>query len=241
MYLWRIVLYGRVLQYFSFFYKNLCKPAPTFIPSINLPLPNVYLFMKYDSQKHHRRSIRLKGYDYTQAGAYFINICTWQRECLFGDIVDNEMQLSRYGETVRFNWHYLPKRYPHVILDAFVIMPNHVHGIIFLTENANNMHGVGTGLEIILDRKRNFYAQPAPTKSTIKRHGLSEVIRGFKTFSARRINQLRYMTDVPVWQRNYYERIIRNEESLQKIRQYIINNPSSWQQDKLYFDNLLSM
>lgn len=198
--------------------------------------------MKYDPQQHHRRSIRLKGYDYTQVGAYFVTICTWQRECLFGNVVNQEMQLSRYGETVRFNWYYLPRRYSYVKLDAFVIMPNHLHGIIFLTnDDATNMCGAGAGLEIILSRKTNFSAQPAPTKSTIKRHGLPEVIRGFKTFSARRINQLRCMAGVPVWQRNYYERIIRNEESLQKIRQYIINNPSSWQQDKLYFDNLLSM
>lgn len=215
--------------------------------------------MKYNPQKHHRRSIRLKEYDYTQAGAYFITICTWQRECLFGNVVNREMQLSRYGEAVRFNWDYLPKRYPYVKLDAFIIMPNHIHGIIFLIDNANNMHSVGADLEIILDRKTsrggfNQYifreidnpkkpaptAQPALTKSTIKRHGLPEVVRGFKTFSARRINQLRCMAGVPVWQRNYYEHIIRNEESLQKIRDYIINNPLSWQQDELYPDNSLS-
>ncbi len=194
--------------------------------------------MKYNPQKHHRRSIRLQGYDYTQAGAYFITICTWQRECLFGNIINNEMQLSRYGEAVQFNWHYLPRRYPHVLLDAFVIMPNHVHGIIFLTDDhVTNISGVGTGLEIISHRAINFSGKPAPTRQ----HGLPEVIRGFKTFSARRINQILCMAGVPVWQRNYYEHIIRNEESLQKIRQYIINNPSSWQQDKLYFDNFSSL
>jgi REP element-mobilizing transposase RayT len=88
--------------------------------------------MKYNPNKHHRRSIRLKGYDYTQAGAYFITICTWQRDSLFGEVINGEMQLSRYGQTVQFNWDILPKRYPNVELDAFIVMPNHVHGILVL-------------------------------------------------------------------------------------------------------------
>jgi REP element-mobilizing transposase RayT len=185
--------------------------------------------MKYDSQKHHRRSIRLKGYDYTQVGAYFITICTWQGKCLFGDVVNNEVQLSHYGETVRLKWHYLPRRYPHVQLDAFVIMPNHVHGIIFLIDgNATNVCGVGAGLEKIHDQKTDLFCKTSP----YQRHGLPEVISGFKTFSARRINQIRCLAGVPVWQRNYYECIIRSEESLQKIRKYIIKNPLFWQQDK---------
>lgn len=200
--------------------------------------------MKYDPQKHHRRSIRLKGYDYTQVGAYFVTICTWQRECLFGDVVNNEMQLSRAGETVKFNWYYLPRRYPHVKLDTFVIMPNHVHGIIVLTDDdATTVCSVGAGLEKISTRETNIIAKPTPTESVTakstpaKRHGLPEIIRGFKTFSARRINQIRCVSDVPVWQRNYYEHIIRSEKSLQKIREYIINNPLSWQQDELHPHN----
>jgi len=194
--------------------------------------------MKYDPQKHHRRSIRLKGYDYTQVGAYFITICTWQRECLFGDVVNDEVQLSCYGETVLFNWRHLPKRYPHVQLDAFVIMPNHIHGIIFLIDKKETIvRDVGAGLQIISDIKTDFSVKPVPTK----RHGLPEVIRGFKTFSARRINQIRCLAGIPVWQRNYYECIIRSEESLQKIQEYIIKNPLSWQQDKLHPHNPLPL
>ena len=188
--------------------------------------------MKYDPNKHHRRSIRLKGYDYTKAGAYFITICTWQREHLFGDIVNGEMQLSRYGETVRFNWDILPKRYRNVELDAFIIMPNHIHGIIVLKDNALD----GAGLESLSVKKDKFSVKPAPTKS--KLHGLSEIVRGFKTFSARRINQIRRMTGVSVWQRGYYEHIIRNEESLMAIREYIINNPLGWEKEQLYPNNL---
>jgi REP element-mobilizing transposase RayT len=160
--------------------------------------------MKYAPNKHHRRSIRLQRYDYTQMGAYFVTICTWQRECLFGKVINGEMQLSRYGETVQFNWDTLPKRYSNVDLDAFIIMPNHVHGIIILKETGKS-----------------------------KTYGLPEVVRGFKTFSARRINQIRCQSGVPVWQRGYYEHIIRTEESLTAIRNYIINNPLCWKKDDL--------
>lgn len=166
--------------------------------------------MKYDPNKHHRHSIRLKGYDYTQPGAYFVPICTWQRECLFGDIANQRIQLSRFGETVQYNWDYLPNRHPHIQLDTFVIMPNHVHGIIILTDE--------------------------PVFSP-KRHGLPEIIRGLKTCSARRINQLRSLKYVPVWQRNYYKHIIRTEDTWQKIREYILNNPIAWDRDELHPGN----
>lgn len=199
--------------------------------------------MKYDPNKHHRRSIRLKGYDYTQAGAYFVTICTWQRTRILGDVVNGEMQLSRFGQTVQFNWDNLPKRYPHVQLDAFIVMPNHVHGIIVLPdkyatnsckvgENLVSVTGmVGAGLEMLFTQDKSI-VKHAPTK--VKFHGLPENIRGFKTFSARRINQIRCMAGVPVWQRGYYEHIIRNETSLQEIRKYIINNSLFWEKDQLH-------
>ncbi len=172
--------------------------------------------MKYDPDKHHRRSIRLKGYDYTQNGAYFVTICTWQRQNLFGDIVSGQMQLSRHGEIIESYWDNLIKHHRHVELDQFVIMPNHVHGIILLTEHqviANN--DLSGGLN----------------KLRPQRHGLPEIIRGFKTFSARSINRHRKLTGVSVWQRDYYEHIIRSQESLHRIREYIINNPMNWEND----------
>lgn len=164
--------------------------------------------MKYDPDKHHRRSIRLQGYDYAQSGAYFITLCTWQRQRLFGEIVNNEMQLNNYGEIIQFHWDSLPKHHDYLELDEFIIMPNHVHGILVLTDN--------------------------PTCK--KRHGLPEIIRGFKTFSARRINKIRRLSGVPVWQRGYYEHIIRQEKSLMAIREYIVKNPLSWEEDELYCD-----
>ena len=96
-------------------------------PYIHLPA------MTYDPERHHRRSIRLRGYDYSQAGAYFVTACVQSRECLFGAVADGELRLNRYGEIVMRCWDELPAHYPTVELDAFVVMPNHIHGILVLT------------------------------------------------------------------------------------------------------------
>jgi REP element-mobilizing transposase RayT len=161
--------------------------------------------MKYNPDQHHRRSIRLQGYDYTQAGLYFITICIWQRECLLDHIVNSTVELNPYGQVVLYNWNFLAKKFSNVELGEFVIMPNHIHGVIKLIESGN---------------------EP-----------LSEVIRSFETSSTRRINQIRESRGVPVWQRNYYEHIIRNEESFNRICEYIVNNPLSWEQDQLHPNN----
>ena len=160
--------------------------------------------MAYDPAIHHRRSIRLAGYDYTQAGAYFVTICTYQRECLLGGVEGGEMRLNASGERVLFTWNDLVNHNPGIELGPFVVMPNHVHGIIFL---------VGAGSE------------PAPTTP------LSEIVRQLKTFSARRINSDRNTPGSHVWQRDYYEHIIRDEKELQRICAYIQDNPRSWAQD----------
>jgi putative transposase len=183
--------------------------------------------MPFNPKKHNRRSIRLKGYDYTQPGAYFITICTSKREHLFGHIKDEKMHLNRYGEAVQFNWNNLPKIYPHVQLDAFVIMPDHIHGIIILKNDP-----VGAGSPTDESTTENLY-KPAPAPQ--KRHGLPEIIRNLKTRSGTRINQLRSTKGNPVWQRGYYEHIVRNQQALFNIRRYIINNPIKWQKDKENF------
>jgi putative transposase len=200
--------------------------------------------MKYDPENHHRRSIRLKGYDYSSAGSYFITICTYQRECLFGEISNGEMQLNQYGQIVQLHWQNLPKYHPRLQLDEFVVMPNHMHGILVLKDNRDVFHdrndGVGAGLvDKFSVEKQKLSAKPAPTVDTgIERdRGISEIIRGFKTFSARRINQIRHKPGIPVWQRNYYEHIVRDESSFQKIRQYIQTNPIAWEIDQLHPNN----
>ncbi len=170
---------------------------------------------RYDPRRHHRRSIRLKGYDYRRPGAYFVTCCTYDHEALFGEVEDGEMVLNELGVIVQQVWDDLVNHYGHVYLDAFVAMPNHVHGIIVLMDEPGVV-GVGAGLK------------PAPTP---KRHGLPEIVRGFKTFSARRINERRGTPGVPVWQRNYYEHIVRDEHALRRIQNYILHNPANWELD----------
>ncbi len=160
-----------------------------------------------------RKSIRLKGWDYSEPGAYFVAICTHNRQPLFGKVVDGEMVLNEYGEIVREAWFDLPNHYAHVELDAFVVMPNHIHAIIVLIADP-----VGAGFK------------PAPTALT--RHPLSEIVRALKTFSARRINERRGTPGERVWQRNYYEHIIRTERALNAIRRYIAKNPLRWHLDR---------
>lgn len=156
--------------------------------------------MPPDTQPHHRRSIRLKGYDYSQAGAYYVTILTYQRDRFLGEIVNHEMHLNLFGKIVLQTWNNLPRHYPHLKLGAFVIMPDHVHGILILDDN------------------------PQCTE----RHGIPEIVRALKTFSARRINRLCGSEGIPVWQRNYYEHIIRNDKDMERIVRYIETNPLRW-------------
>jgi REP element-mobilizing transposase RayT len=188
------------------------KPAPTDERAI------------HESAHRNRRSIRLQGYDYSQAGAYFVTICTRNRECLFGEIVNGDMRLNDAGSVVESVWDGLPGHYAHVELDAMVIMPNHFHGIIVLAPV-----GVGAG-----NVRAGF--KPAPTPAAM-RHGLSEIVRALKTFSSRRINESRQTPGTKLWQRNYWEHIIRNESELNRIREYIHNNPTQWEMDKLHPNN----
>ena len=185
-----------------------------------------------------RKSHRLWGFDYTQSGAYFITLCVQHHECLFGEIHDGEVRLNGFGKIVRECWNDLPNHYPMVELGSFVVMPNHVHAIVILWNNrekpeppiaVNSVSGielsnVGAGLK------------PAPTfvpsMKPFKRHGLSEIVRALKTFSARRINILRGTLGVSVWQRDYHDRIIRRDTSMFRIQRYIAMNPSNWERDR---------
>lgn len=178
--------------------------------------------MPYDPDRHHRRSIRLRGYDYALAGGYFVTICTYGRECLLGTLLDGRMILSKYGSAVEDCWNDLPRHYGHVVLDEMVIMPNHIHGIIILTPPDVATSPVGAGFK------------PAPTESALadgERHGLSEIVRALKTYSSRRINELRLTHGAAVWQRGFYDRIIRNDRELQAIRRYIRSNADHWAED----------
>ena len=164
------------------------------------------------SNRQNRRSIRLPGYDYSRNGAYFVTICTQNRACLFGTIVDGEMRLNQFGEIVADTWNWLRDQYNYVVLDQWVIMPNHLHGIIVI----NNVCRGGS--------------QTAPTVGAPK--PLGRLIGAFKTVSTKHINQLRNTPGVKIWQRNYWEHIIHNDDELNRIRQYIVDNPMKWETDR---------
>jgi len=183
--------------------------------------------MKYSPDIHHRRSIRLKEYDYSQAGLYFITICTQNRLRLFGEIVDDGRgpticALNEYGRIAEKEWIKTSKMRPNIRLDIFVIMPNHMHGIIEINEivdGRGTMHRAPTTVEQF----------GKPTSNTIP-----TIIRGYKASVTKQINILRNQPGVPVWQRNYYEHIIHDEKSFHQISQYIQTNPLKWQDDKYY-------
>ena len=175
----------------------------------------------YDPDQHHRRSIRLKNYDYTQPGAYFVTICTHQRTSLFGQVVDGEMAVNELGEIVRQEWFCTAQVRPYVKLfaDEFVVMPNHIHGIIWITNHVGAQRDCA----------------PTPRGSTpnnVAPGSLGAIIRAFKSAATKRINIHRGTPGAPVWQRNYYEHIIRNDRALHTIRRYIANNPMRWHLDR---------
>ena len=184
--------------------------------------------MKFDPQKHHRRSIRLKEYDYAQPGGYFITIVTYQRECLFGEIVNGEMRLNKFGMVARQQWEKLPKRFPNIELGAFVIMPNHVHGIIQIIEVSRRGTAESTNDFDIESSRR------APTHEQFQKPvagSIPTIIRSYKSAVAYRINLMRNTNGVPVWQRNYYEHVVRNIEDWNRIHKYIEANPFMWADD----------
>lgn len=172
--------------------------------------------MKYDPEKHHRRSIRIRAYDYSQGGVYFVTICTRDRECLFGEVVDGEMQLNNVGQMATGAWEEMPGRFSSVRLDAFIVMPNHVHGIIVVGAQFIAPQVIPS------DRFRKGAINRAPT--------LGEIVRTYKALSTRAIR--RTVNPGFAWQRNYYEHVVRDEESLNRIRQYVADNPARWAFDR---------
>ena len=244
--------------------------------------------MKYDSIIHRRRSIRLSGFDYSQPGCYFITICTYQKRCLFGKIVNNEIMLNQFGQVVEKEWLNSEKIRKNIIIDKYVIMPNHLHGIIIInhgrgisqsncTNNINpNRRGVSryapttdnpkpdvSRYAPTTDNPKPDVSQYAPTTDNPKpdvsqyapssnnnfgEHIFSEIqnkfhspsqtigsiIRGFKSTTAKQINLMLNAPGAPVWQRNFYEHIIRDEDDYYRIAEYIRSNPEKWESDRNY-------
>lgn len=206
-----------------------------------MPAPGGHASLVYNREKHHRRSIRLKGYDYSQAGAYFVTICARNHECIFGEINDGEMKLNEYGKIVRDEWMRTEDVRPNVELDEFIIMPNHVHGILVINtpvgarrclaperreQPSKNVNGYGN---IVIHRaNQGATHRVAPTCTS---GSIGAIVGQFKSLITKQINQIRNTPGLPVWHRNYHEHIIRNERELHEIRKYIRNNPLHWDRD----------
>lgn len=192
--------------------------------------------MLYHPDHHHRHSYRLQGYDYSAPGAYFITLCAYQRQCLFGSIIDGQMQPNDLGQIVAEEWQKSSEIRQEIELDEWVLMPNHFHGIVWITP-PDSPTGVGAKGPSPL-RQREHPHPPRVEKTGImplmKSRSLSSLVAGFKTITTKRINQLRNAPGTPVWQRNYYDHIIRHKDALQKIRQYVQTNPQKWQIDQLH-------
>ncbi|GEO04805.1 hypothetical protein AAE02nite_24690 [Adhaeribacter aerolatus] len=193
--------------------------------------------MAYNPQIHHRRSIRLSGYDYSQAGAYFITLCTHNREHLFGEVVGGTMHLNEYGKIAANEWARTPEIRPQVALDVYVIMPNHMHGILII-HSRDESHSSQTHLpnshssqtHSPQSHSANKGESDSPPRSPSDTIGA--MVRGYKSAVTKNINLI--CPGTVVWQRNYYEHIIRNEQAYQTISEYIVNNPSKWNSDKFY-------
>ena len=188
--------------------------------------------MKYDLKIHHRTSIRLRGHDYTQAGEYYVTLCVKDRECLLGEIVQNHVKLSRIGEIAKKCWEEIPKHFPNAGLDEYVIMPNHIHGVIILD------NPVGTRLTVGIEHA-------VGTRHAVSQHerfgkpicgSLSTIIRSFKSAASNRIHSEGYSAFA--WQSRFYEHIIRNGRDLDRIRKYILDNPCNWTKDDNFSGNI---
>ena len=228
--------------------------APHALPPLyNAAIPT------YNPDQHHRRSIRLQGYDHSLAGAYFVTICTYQRERLFGDIGDGAMYLNDLGKTVQTCWEELPAHFKNLVLDASIIMPNHVHAIAILVSPIVGARHASplcpaspppSPLHAITHPRSPLSRQPtstptdrggeaclAPTQPVppheFSPQSLGAIVASLKSASIRRINIFRRTPGVPIWQRNYYEHIIRGDSELDRIREYISTNPSLWAEDEL--------
>jgi len=200
--------------------------------------------MTYNPEIHHRQSLRLKGYDYSKPGLYFITICTQNREYLFGDVSDGRMVLNAGGRIAQTCWLDIPNHFPHAILDEFIIMPNHVHGIIIIKQSKQN-----TGAKNLsppqkqssdnnISSDNNFSPPQGLPENNISSGQqfrspsgtIGSMVRGFKIGVTKwfRRNTVIYT----VWQRNYYENVVHSEKNLTRIRKYIMENPLKWQADR---------
>jgi len=192
--------------------------------------------------RNRRNSIRLKGYDYSRPGAYFITICTFKRFHLFGKIVRGKMISNLFGKIVIHKWKNIPKHFDNAQLFEFQIMPDHFHGIILLMDKNNNDIVVGVKhckqdccyisdyLASNASPLQQFHMQNQhqPRFNGTKPGSIPAIIQNFSSITTRKINQIRHTPGIKIWQRGYYEHIIRNQTEYDAIKKYIIDNPINW-------------
>jgi len=204
---------------------------------------------KFDPQKHHRpfngaqdrRSIRLSNYDYSQPGAYFVTIVAWHRECLFGEVVKGEMRLNKVGKVVQWEWEELPRRLQYIGLGAFIVMPNHFHGILIFhqpvgatrQELTNYLSG-----KVPLPPMTTDGMDGSPLPRGPQPASLGAIIAQFKSRVTKRLWKVPSLKGTPIWQRNYYEHVVRNEKDLRNKTEYIEANPRLWDEDD---ENLINV
>jgi putative transposase len=199
--------------------------------------------MKYDPEKHHRLSTRLGGYDYAQPGAYFVTVCTRGRACLFGHVVNGEMHLNEAGKIARSVWDGLPDRFPGMESDAFVVMPNHVHAIIAITDTPTTASATTTKPR----RGESCIRPDDPHQHDSGDHkdrpygtttgSLGRIVQAFKSMTTHEyVMGVRHRGLTPfharLWQRGFYEHVVRTEPELMAIREYIMGNPARWDDDE---------
>lgn len=177
--------------------------------------------VQYDPSTHHRRSTRLPQYDYALCGAYFVTICTRNREWLFGRVTDGTMQMSTYGEIAEEEWQRSALIRAELHLEEFIVMPDHIHGIVII-ESIPNQDEKRDEKRVLMARKGAYHAPLRTPRS------LATFVGAYKASVTRRIAALRGTDAVSVWQRNYFEHVIRNDDDLNRIREYIQTNPMRW-------------
>jgi len=183
--------------------------------------------------KYKTQSARHKNWDYSQDGYYFVTICTKDMQEFFGEVADGKMELSEIGKIANEYWQEIPKHFPFVVLDKFIVMPNHIHGIIEINKNGSNMHASRD------EAVPRLYAGEYPKMSEIspKRSSLSVVIGSFKSIVSKMANR-QHPNVAFAWQPRFYDRIIRDEQALGKIKEYIQRNPKFWDEDKNKVENI---
>ena len=185
-----------------------------------------------------RQSIRLEGYDYSQAGAYFVTICVRDKRCLLGDVADGKSVPNDLGAVVSESWNWLAERYDYVRMDEWVVMPNHLHGIVLIT-NEDRRGGSRTAQGSDGPHHEEGGSRTAPTETDsgrslgpAKRKPLGRLVGAFKTVSTKCINEIRGSAGAAFWQRNFHEHIVRDQTELNLIREYIAGNPAAWETDR---------